>query len=174
MSLEWLGEFVHDVEGFPKPGVLFKDISPLLADPDALRFAVEAMAEPYVGGDVAHVAGIDARGFIVGAAVAYRLGCGFVPIRKAGKLPRATVSCSYELEYGTNTLEMHTDAFAPGERVVLVDDVLATGGTAAASLELIAQTGADVAGVAFLIELGFLDGRKRLGTHDPHVLLSYD
>jgi len=174
MSLEWLGEFVHTVPDFPESGVMFKDISPLLADPDALRFAVEAMAEPYVGGDVGHVAGIDARGFILGSAVAYRLGCGFVPIRKAGKLPRSTVSRSYELEYGTNTLEMHADAFAPGERVVLVDDVLATGGTAAASLDLITETGADVAGVAVLIELGFLGGRKRLGTHDPHVLLSYD
>lgn len=173
MSLEWLADFVHDVADFPEPGIMFKDISPLLADPDALRFAVEALADPYVGGDVGHVAGIDARGFILGAAVAYRLGCGFVPIRKAGKLPREVLSREYALEYGTNKLELHADAFEPGERVVLVDDVLATGGTAEASLELIRETGADVAGVAFLLELEFLKGRERLAALDPHVLLKY-
>lgn len=178
MSLEWLAEFVHDVPDFPEPGIVFKDISPLLANTDALRYAVDAIADPWVGGEIDAVVGIDARGFIFGAPVAYRLGCGFIPVRKPGKLPRETVGRDYALEYGTNRLEMHADSLQPGNRVVLIDDVLATGGTAAAAVSIIGDLGASVAGTSFLLELAALGGRERLadaapGLADPHVLLSW-
>lgn len=178
MSLEWLAEYVHDVPDFPEAGIVFKDISPLLAETDALRYAVDAMAEPYVGGEIDAVVGVDARGFIFGAPVAYRLGCGFVPVRKPNKLPRATVGIDYALEYGENRLEMHADALSAGDRVVLIDDVLATGGTAAAAASLITSMGASLAGVSFLLELVALGGRTTLkdavpDLADPHVLLPY-
>lgn len=173
MTLDWLGEFVCDVADFPEPGIVFKDISPLLANPDALRFAVEALADPFVGGEIDAVVGIDARGFIFGAPIAYRLGCGFIPLRKAGKLPRATIGRDYMLEYGLNRLEMHADALHEGVRVILIDDVLATGGTASAAVDLIRATGAEMAGAAFLLELTFLHGAARLDSVDPHVLLKY-
>ena len=158
---------IRDVPDFPKPGVLFKDITPLLADHDAFTATVQALAS--AGRDssgatvVDKVIGMEARGFILAAPVALALGVGFVPVRKAGKLPSATYGVSYALEYGEATLEMHTDALAPGERVLLVDDVLATGGTAAATAELVQRAGASVEALAVLMELSFLNGRAALG-----------
>ncbi len=151
---------VRDIPDYPQPGVMFKDITPLLADGPAFRAVVAALAGAYAGVD--KVAGIEARGFILAAPVACVLGSGFVPIRKQGKLPGPSYAQSYDLEYGTATIEVHQDAFAPGDRVLLVDDVLATGGTAAASAELVRRSGATVAGIVVLLELGFLDGRSRL------------
>ena len=151
---------IRDVHDYPQPGIVFKDITPLLADGAAFAAVVSAMAAGNDG--VTKVAGIEARGFILAAPVACVLGVGFVPIRKQGKLPALTYAESYELEYGEATLEVHTDAFGPGDRVLIVDDVLATGGTAAATAELIRRTGATVAGITVLLELGFLAGRAKL------------
>jgi len=158
-----LGRLVKDVPDYPEPGIVFKDITPLLADHDAFTATVQALADAGrddAGGSVVDkVVGMEARGFILAAPVALALGAGFVPVRKAGKLPRATHAISYALEYGEATLELHTDAIAPGERVLLVDDVLATGGTAAATRALVEACGGTVAGLAVLMELGFLPGR---------------
>ena len=151
---------VRDVPDYPQAGVVFKDITPLLADGKALAAVIDALAETY--GPVDKVAGIEARGFILAAPVACRLGAGFVPIRKKGKLPGATFAQDYNLEYGTATIEVLTDAFAPAERVLVIDDVLATGGTARAAAELVKRAGAQVAGLAVLLELSFLDGRAKL------------
>jgi adenine phosphoribosyltransferase len=151
---------IRDVPGYPRPGILFKDITPLLAEPATLRRVVDALGTGF--GRVDKVTGIEARGFILAAPVACRLGAGFVPVRKQGKLPAATHAESYELEYGTATIEVHTDAFAPGERVLIVDDVLATGGTARAAAALVRRAGAEVAGVSVLLELAALDGRAKL------------
>jgi adenine phosphoribosyltransferase len=151
---------LRDVRDYPRPGVLFRDITPLLADGALLRAAVDALADGY--DSVTKVAGIEARGFILAAPVACRLGAGFVPVRKQGKLPAAAYAQSYDLEYGTATVEVHTDAFEPGERVLVVDDVLATGGTAAATAKLVRRAGAEVAAVAVLLELAELGGRARL------------
>jgi adenine phosphoribosyltransferase len=161
---------IRDIPDYPHEGVLFKDITPLLADGPAFRRVVAALAEGHAGVD--KVAGIEARGFILAAPVASLLGSGFVPIRKQGKLPAATYAESYSLEYGTATIEVHQDAFRPGERVLLIDDVLATGGTAAASAELIARSGATIAGIVVLLELGFLGGRSRLPGLPLTALLS--
>jgi len=164
---EALQRLVVDVTDFPEPGIVFKDISPLLADHDGFTAVVEALA---AGGRdesgatvVDKVIGMEARGFILAAPVALTLGCGFVPVRKSGKLPRATHAVSYALEYGEATLELHRDAIAPGERVLLVDDVLATGGTVHATAELVERCGGTTAGVSVLMELGFLDGRAAVG-----------
>ena len=151
---------VRDVADYPQPGVVFKDITPLLADPAALAAVVSALASGYDGVD--KVAGIEARGFILAAPVALQLGAGFVPVRKQGKLPGPTYAQSYDLEYGSATIEVHQDAFAPGERVLIVDDVLATGGTGSATVELVRNAGAEVAGIAVIMELSFLNGRSRL------------
>ncbi|HYH33732.1 MAG TPA: adenine phosphoribosyltransferase [Nocardioides sp.] len=173
---EALTRLVVDVPGFPEPGIVFKDISPLLADHEGFTAVVEALASH--GRDatgapaVDKVVGMEARGFILAAPVALALGCGFVPVRKAGKLPRATHSVSYDLEYGAATLELHRDAVAPGERVLLVDDVLATGGTVRATAELVERCGGVAVGVAVLMELGFLDGRARLGDLPVHTLVT--
>jgi adenine phosphoribosyltransferase len=162
-----LGRLVVDVPDFPEPGVVFKDISPLLADHDGFTAVIEALAD--VGRDetgavvVDKVVGMEARGFILAAPVALALGCGFVPVRKAGKLPRETFAVSYALEYGEATLELHRDAIQAGERVLVVDDVLATGGTVAATAQLIEQSGATAHAVSVLLELGFLDGRSKTG-----------
>ncbi|MCF2529035.1 adenine phosphoribosyltransferase [Yinghuangia soli] len=153
---------IRDVPDWPKPGVVFKDISPMLADPEAFAALVDALAEQCSAAGVDKVVGIEARGFILAAPVAYRAGAGFVPVRKQGKLPCATYAQSYDLEYGSATLEVHQDAFAPGERVLVIDDVLATGGTVAATIDLVRRTGAEVAGVSVLLELGFLPGRAKL------------
>jgi adenine phosphoribosyltransferase len=155
-------DFVQDVPDFPKPGILFRDITPLLADPHAFQQAVEAMARPVSPLQVTHVMGIESRGFIFGAALAQRLGLGFVPARKPGKLPRARFTESYGLEYGTDALEIHQDSFKPGDRVLIVDDVLATGGTAAAARKLVEATGATAVGLTLFIELSGLTGRDKL------------
>jgi adenine phosphoribosyltransferase len=151
---------VRDVADYPQPGVMFKDITPLLADPAALAAVIGALSSGHDGVD--KVAGIEARGFILAAPVALQLGAGFVPVRKAGKLPGPTYAQSYDLEYGRATVEVHQDAFAPGDRVLIVDDVLATGGTGSATVELVRQAGAEVAAIAVIMELSFLNGRSRL------------
>ena len=166
-------ERIRDVADYPQPGVLFKDISPLLADHVAFAGAVDAIVAHHGRGTIDKVVGIEARGFIVAAPVAYHFGAGFVPMRKQGKLPAPTFSASYALEYGEAVLEVHQDAFEPGERVLIVDDVLATGGTAASAASLVAQAGATVAGVSVLIELSALAGRGRLAQLDVHALLTY-
>lgn len=153
---------VRDVPDWPKPGVTFKDITPLLSDPKALAWAIESLQGPFSGSRIDLVAGIESRGFIFGVGVARALGAGFIPVRKPGKLPRQTVRETYALEYGTDTVEVHADAAAQGQRILLVDDVLATGGTMAASCELFSRLGAEVVGAAVLIELSFLDGAKRI------------
>jgi adenine phosphoribosyltransferase len=155
-----LADGIRDIPDYPRPGILFKDITPLLATPGALEKVVDAMSGGF--GHIDKVTGIEARGFILAAPVACRLRAGFVPVRKQGKLPAATYAQSYELEYGTATIEVHTDAFAPGELVLIVDDVLATGGTAQAAAELVRKAGAEVAGVSVLLELEALSGRSKL------------
>ena len=157
-----LEALLRDVEGFPEEGVTFKDLTPLLNDPAAFRTVVDAFVAEAGHGRVDHVVGIEARGFLLAAPIAYHLSAGFVPARKAGKLPWETAAVSYDLEYGSATLEVHTDAFGPGDRVLVVDDVLATGGTARAAVDLVEQLGASVVGCHFLLELGFLEGRSRL------------
>ncbi|WP_081795338.1 adenine phosphoribosyltransferase [Nocardioides sp. URHA0020] len=167
---------IADVPDFPEPGIVFKDITPLLADHTALTAVIGALAEAGRDDDgrpvVDKVLGMESRGFILGAPVALALGVGFVPVRKAGKLPRATYAVSYSLEYGRATLEVHQDALQPGDRVLLVDDVLATGGTAKATMELVEQCGATVHAVAMLMELGFLPGRAAIGDVDLTTLLT--
>lgn len=166
---------VRDVPDFPSPGIVFKDVTPLLADAVAFGDTVDALAAPFRDTPPDKVAGIEARGFIFGAPVSRLLGVGFVPVRKKGKLPGDVVAASYDLEYGSATIEVTADAFAPGDRVLVVDDVLATGGTAAATVELVRRCGAEVVGLAVLIELGFLRGRDALTAvkaPDPHVLIS--
>lgn len=169
-----LAQAVRDVPDFPKPGILFKDITPVLADPALLSLAIDGMIEACGAPKVEKVVGIDARGFILGALIAQRLGAGFVPVRKKGKLPWKTHAMSYDLEYGSATIEIHQDAIRPGERVLLADDLLATGGTAAAALDLILQLGGEVAASVFFIELAFLSGREKLSHKGPiHSLLTY-
>jgi adenine phosphoribosyltransferase len=158
-----LSSYIRDIPDFPTEGIMFKDITPLLADPDAFREAVDVLAEHYADEGVTKVLGAEARGFIFGGALAYKLGAGFVPARKPGKLPWETTKAEYALEYGTDSLEMHMDAINADDVVLIVDDVLATGGTAAAKAQLATLTGARLAGFAFLIELDFLGGRAKLG-----------
>ncbi|MCA8957148.1 MAG: adenine phosphoribosyltransferase [Planctomycetes bacterium] len=157
-----LADYLRDVPDFPKPGIVFKDISPLLADPAAFAHAVDRMAELVGGWQVDRIAGIESRGFLFGTPLAMQLGVGFTPLRKPGKLPAETTAVEYGLEYGTDTLEIHTDGVAVDEHVLIVDDVLATGGTAAAACELVEVVGGRVAGCVFLLELGFLAGRAKL------------
>nr|WP_229072548.1 adenine phosphoribosyltransferase [Actinoplanes sp. DH11] len=161
-----------DVPDFPKPGIVFKDLMPLFSDGPAFRQVVDGILVHYGAGSFDVVAGVEARGFLVAAAIGYATGAGVVPIRKAGKLPRPAFSASYELEYGEATLEVHRDAFEAGQRVLVVDDVLATGGTAGAALDLVEQAGGIVAGFTVLMELAFLDGRKRLNPRPVHALLT--
>jgi adenine phosphoribosyltransferase len=168
-----LREHIRDIPDFPKPGIQFKDITPLLLDPDALRTAIEALADWARPLAVDFVVAAEARGFILGAALAHELGAGFVPARKPGKLPHETISAEYILEYGVDALEMHADALADGARVLLHDDLLATGGTAAALAGLAEGAGATIAGCAFLVELGFLGGRERLKGYEVHALITY-
>ena len=160
--IDTLRSAVRDVPDFPSPGIIFKDITPMLSDGALFKLTIDAMTDTVAASGVTKIVGIDARGFIFAAAVADRLGCGFIPVRKKGKLPWKTEGASYDLEYGSNNIEIHADAVLPGERVWLVDDVLATGGTAAAAAGLIQRLGGDLAGMTFLIELGFLEGRKLL------------
>ncbi len=172
-QIEMLRGLIRDIPDFPKEGIVFKDITPLLRDPQGLSVSVDLLAEPYKGRGITAVAGMESRGFIFGVPVAERLGVGFVPIRKPGKLPAETVSEEYALEYGTDRLEMHKDAVSGKDNVLVVDDLLATGGTAAATVKLIQSTGAKVVGVAFVIELGFLEGRSKLGDFDVKSLIVY-
>jgi adenine phosphoribosyltransferase len=164
---------IRDVPDFPEPGIVFKDIMPLLGDPATLRETVDELAEWIEPRKPDVILGAEARGFILGAALAYKLGCGFVAARRPGKLPWKTVSASYALEYGENALELHADAITSGARVLVHDDVLATGGTAAAICDLAEQLGGKIVGVAFVIELSFLEGRKHLERYDVHSLITY-
>jgi adenine phosphoribosyltransferase len=168
-----LKTYVRDIRDFPKPGIVFKDITPLLAAGTALQAVVDAIADRYRG-SIDMVLGIESRGFIIGAAVAYRLGLGLALVRKPGKLPHQTYAARYELEYGTDTLEIHRDAFGNKSRVLIVDDLLATGGTASAAIELVKRLDGEVAACAFVIELSFLKGRKRLETPEVFALIQYD
>jgi adenine phosphoribosyltransferase len=165
---------IRDIPDFPKPGIVFKDIMPLLADAEALRSAVEQLAAWAEPREIDYVVGAEARGFILGSALAYRLGCGFVAARKPGKLPYLTVGAKYALEYGFDALEMHVDAVPKGARVLVHDDLLATGGTAKAKINLIEQLGAEVVGLAFVVELSFLGGRDKLYPYPVHSLVTYD
>jgi adenine phosphoribosyltransferase len=163
---------VRDVPDFPQPGIVFKDLMPLFADGPVFHQVIDGIIQHYDAGGFDAVAGVEARGFVVAAAIAYATGTGVVPIRKAGKLPRETYAVSYALEYGEATLEVHQDAFAAGQRVLVVDDVLATGGTAVAALDLVERAGGTVAGFTVLLELGFLSGRERLEPRTVHALLT--
>jgi adenine phosphoribosyltransferase len=169
-----LRAYIRDIPDFPKPGIVFKDITPLLLEPAALSEAVRGLSEWARSRDVRYVVAAEARGFILGAAVARELGAGFVPARKPGKLPADTVSAEYVLEYGVDALEVHADAFADGARVLIHDDLLATGGTARAVADLVRRLGGEVVGCAFLVELAFLSGRERLEPLEVHALVRYD
>ena len=173
MDLERVKALVRDVPDFPQDGIVFKDITPLLADPIAFSTVIDLIVVHFGRGNVDKVVGIEARGFILASPVAYHFGAGFVPVRKKDKLPWETESADYALEYGTATLEVHRDAVTPGERVLIVDDVLATGGTAAATAQLVERIGGKVIGIACLIELGFLNGRDKVEGHDLFSLITY-
>lgn len=170
--MSWLEPHLRDVPDFPAPGITFKDITPLLGDAGAFRRAVDELTEPFAADRITHVVGVEARGFLFAAPVAYRLGAGCVPLRKPGKLPYQTVEHTYDLEYGTDTLAAHVDAVPRGARVLVVDDVLATGGTARAACQLVRGLGGEVVGCAFLLELGFLSGRERLLDERVHALVA--
>lgn len=168
-----LSSCIRDIPDFPKPGIIFKDITTLLKNADALTETITKLTESVYGFEITSVVGIESRGFIFGAAVAKDLGVGFIPIRKPGKLPSKTIRESYELEYGTDTIEMHADALSKGDRVLLIDDLLATGGTMKAAVNLVEKAGAEVSRIAFVIELGFLNGRDKLIGYDVVSLISY-
>lgn len=169
-----LKDFVRNVPGFPKEGIVFRDITTLLQDGEALAEAVRLMAEPFANDGVELVVGAEARGFILGAAVACQLGAGFVPVRKPGKLPAETIEETYELEYGADTLAMHRDAIKPGSKVLMVDDLLATGGTMVACCRMVESLGGDIVGIAFLIDLTYLGGREKLKPYRVVSLIDYD
>jgi adenine phosphoribosyltransferase len=173
MHMDVLKAKIRHVPDFPKAGILFYDVTTLLRDPDGFRAAIDAMAMPFAGTEIDLVVGIESRGFILGAAVADRLRSGFVPVRKLGKLPSKTIRASYDLEYGTDSLEMHRDAITAGQRVLIVDDLLATGGTASATLKLVKELGGIVQGVSFLIELAGLGGRSKLTGEQVSAVLQY-
>ncbi len=172
--MENLKKLIREVPDFPKPGILFYDITTLLKDPGGLKSVVDALKRRYEKSQIDLVLGIEARGFIFAPALAYALGAGFVPVRKPGKLPAAAVREQYQLEYGTDSLEIHQDAIAPGQKVLIVDDLLATGGTAAAVARLVERLGGAVAGFAFVVELDFLKGREKLAGYDVFSLLHYE
>lgn len=166
-------KFIRDVPDFPKPGIIFKDITPLLGDGKAFSALIEAFADKYRDSGINAICGIESRGFIIGAALAARMGIGFVPIRKTGKLPYKKIRREYSLEYGTDAIEMHSDAVKKGEKVLLIDDLIATGGTAMAAVSMLEDAGADVVGIAFAIELEFLKGREKFGKRKIFSLLKY-
>src|SRR5229473_4958944 len=174
IDCEPLKKLIREVPDFPKPGIMFYDITTLLKDRRGLAMLIDALAEHYVDQEIDLVLGMEARGFIFGPALAYRLNAGFIPVRKPGKLPAATEKYDYALEYGTNTLEIHKDAIEKGQRVIIVDDLLATGGTAEATAKLAESLGADIAGLGFVVELDFLNPRAKLMQHDVFSLLHYD
>jgi len=174
INCEVLKKLIREVPDFPKKGILFYDITTLLKDKRGFALLIDALSEHYIGKDIDLVLGMEARGFIFGPALAYRLNAGFVPVRKPGKLPAETLKISYELEYGSNALEVHRDAIGSGQHVLIVDDLLATGGTAAATAELAVGLGAEIAGLAFVVELDFLKGRERLAKYDVFSLLHYE
>lgn len=173
MSADDLRAHIREVPDFPKPGILFYDITTLLKDPAAFKEAIDLLTEPFRDQKVDVVVGMESRGFIFSAPMAYQLNAGFVPVRKLGKLPAETVSVEYALEYGTNTLEVHKDALAPRQRVLIVDDLLATGGTVVGTIELVQQLKGEVVGLAFLVELLFLKGRDRLKQYDVRSVIQY-
>ncbi len=166
-----LERFIRDIPDFPKPGIMFKDITPLLRHPDALREAIDQLVAPYRAAPPDALVAVEARGFLFAAAAAVQLGCGVVPVRKPGKLPAATHQIIYELEYGSDALEIHRDALQAGDRVVVMDDLLATGGTTAAAVQLVRELGAEVVGSAFLVELAFLNGRAQIDDHPVHSVI---
>jgi len=170
-NMDALKTHIRHVPDFPKPGILFYDVTTLLKDAQGFKLAIDSMSEPYQGKGISLVVGIESRGFILGSAVADRIGAGFVPVRKLGKLPAETIRASYALEYGSDSLEMHRDAIEPGQKVLIVDDLLATGGTARATTDLVRQLGGDVFGVSFLIELTDLGGRAKLGGENVRAVL---
>jgi adenine phosphoribosyltransferase len=169
----WLQKYIRDVPDYPQPGILFRDITPLLQHGGTLHFVIDVLANRYRGARIDQVVGIESRGFIFGTPLAYMLGTGFVPVRKKGKLPSDTISIEYDLEYGSNVLEIHRDAVRPGQRVLVVDDLLATGGTTAGTVQLLDKLGAEVVSLAFLIELTGLGGRRQLPGQDVFALLAY-
>jgi adenine phosphoribosyltransferase len=171
---DYLTRSIRSVPGFPKPGIVFRDITTLLKDPVALRQAADAIATHFAHSGISKVVGVESRGFILGSILAYKLDAGFVPVRKPGKLPAATLRETYALEYGTDSIEIHADAISPGDRVLLHDDLLATGGTAAAACSLVTRLCGTIVGVSFLIELAFLRGRLRLPGHNIHALITYN
>jgi adenine phosphoribosyltransferase len=173
VQVEQIRALIRDVPDFPEPGIVFKDITPVLADPIAFSTIIDLLVVHFGRGNVDKVVAIEARGFILGAPVAYHFGAGVIPVRKKGKLPHDTIDQEYALEYGTAALEIHRDAVRPGERVLIVDDVLATGGTAAAAASLVERIGGKVCGIATLIELAFLHGRDKLGGYDVFSLITY-
>jgi adenine phosphoribosyltransferase len=164
---------IRDVRDFPIPGILFKDITPILQDAGSFHDSIDLLADLYASDSYDVIVGMESRGFVFGAAVAYKVGRGFVPVRKPGKLPAEKISVEYALEYGTNTLEMHGDGIVPGQRALMMDDLLATGGTCRAAIDLVEQLGGVVVGTAFLVELGFLNGRERVGTYDVRSILRF-
>jgi adenine phosphoribosyltransferase len=173
VSAETLRAKIREIPDFPKPGILFYDITTLLKDSDAFKEAIALMLDPFRGTQIDIVVGMESRGFIFSAPMAIELGAGFVPVRKLGKLPAETASVEYALEYGTNTLEIHKDALKPGQKVLIVDDLLATGGTVLGTIELVKTLKAEVVGLAFLVELLFLKGRERLGEYTTHSVIQY-
>jgi adenine phosphoribosyltransferase len=168
-----LSNYIRAIPDWPVKGVLFRDITPLLADAAAFKAAIDAMTAPFIGKKIEYVAAVESRGFIFGAAIAEKLNAGFVPIRKKGKLPFTTKSITYDLEYGTDTIEVHADAFGTGAKVLLVDDLIATGGTIAAAAHLVEKLGGEVVGITFLIELSFLHGRDKLSSYDIKTVMTY-
>ncbi|HDS08971.1 MAG TPA: adenine phosphoribosyltransferase [Firmicutes bacterium] len=168
-----LAKQIRDVPDFPKEGILFKDITTLLKNPDGFKESIDSIAELYKNKGIKKVVGVESRGFIIGAPVAYQIGAGFVPIRKPGKLPAETISITYELEYGTDTIEAHRDAILSGEKVLIVDDLLATGGTAKAAASLVRQMGGEIVGIAFLVELEFLQGIKNLENYNITSIIKF-
>ncbi|MEQ8289177.1 MAG: adenine phosphoribosyltransferase [Gammaproteobacteria bacterium] len=171
--MERLKAHIRNIPDFPEPGIQFKDITPLVKQPDMLRLAVHQLIHPFLGQNITYVAGMEARGFIFGTLAAWELGVGFIPLRKPGKLPYDVESLSYDLEYGSASLEVHVDAIGKGDRILLIDDLIATGGTAAASCELIEKLGGEIAGCAFVVELDFLKGRDKLAAYEVHSLIHY-
>lgn len=171
--MQRLEAYIRNIPDFPEPGIQFKDITPLVKDPAMLKLAVHQLIHPFLGQEITAIAGMEARGFIFGSLAAWEMGVGFVPLRKPGKLPYDAESISYDLEYGSASLEVHIDALEKGDKVLLVDDLLATGGTAAASCELVEKLGAEVAACAFVVELDFLKGREKLSKYQTHSLIHY-